>query len=373
MKVKAYPLPEVFEHKFGKVDDLRSITHDRERHNDWVSTTSTLYNPNDGLVYVGLTNMTGDILYSFDPSTGKSTCLDYGSIRVDEEVKVHRSFQLAPDGRVFSASAGLINVRTRDACPGGQVWSYDPERREYEVYGIPCPHDYIQHVVVDFDRQMAYGCTYPVPWFFAFDLKKRVTKRKTYIGAYPHRSAVADNGHVWTGYSMSADISDGENMLMSYDPDNDEITWHDKSLPTTAAKHDNKQIDDIVNLDDGYLYAGTVNGAFCRIDPKTADVEWLGKPARGMRLCGIDEGTDGLIYMATGAYYGMKKDDAPTHIYAYDRDTKHFTDLGVIYDPEFDDLCVSVHSLSIDDDNTLWVGETDNADRSGCLWECRVK
>jgi streptogramin lyase len=368
MKSTAHPIPEAFERKLGKIDDIKAVMYDSTQ--SWISTTTTLYNPNDGLVYLGLTQMDGDILYAFDPATGKSECLNYMSVRGEHEVKVHRSLQIGPDGRVYSGSAGLINLRIRDTSPGGQVWAYDPKTKQYEMFGIPSPHDYIQHTTYDFERQIVYGCTYPVPFFFAFDLKTRTSKLVSYNGAYPHKSAIDDSGKVWTGYSMSADIAQGENLLMSYDPDTNEITWHEHGLPVTCAYGDNKQIDDIINLGDGYIYAASVNGGFSRIDPKTAEVEWLGKPARGMRLCGIDEGPDGRIYLATGAFYGMTKQDSPTHIFAYDRDTRQFEDLGVIDDPDFGDSCAVVHSLSIGDDGTMWVGETDNGTRSGCLWEC---
>ena len=371
MKVTAHPLAEVYIGKLSKANDLRSITHSKDHSNDWISTTTTLYNPNDGLVYLGLTQMDGDIFYSFDPETHVAKCLNYLSVRVAEEVKIHRSLAVGPDGRLYSGSAGLISIPTRNDAPGGQIWAYDPKTGEYEVFGIPAPHDYVQHVVFDFERQMAYGCTYPVPFFFAFDMKARETKLLTFIGCYPHRSAVAPNGTVWTGYSMSADAGSGDNMLMSYDPDTNKATFHKHSLPQVG-QQDMKQIDDAETLSDGLIYFGTVDGGFSRLDPETGEVEWLGKPARGMRLCGIVEGTDGLIYIATGAYYAMKGDDAHTHIFSYDRKTKHFEDLGRIYDPVFGDGCVVVHSLTQSDDGTLWVGETDNNYRSGCLWECRL-
>jgi len=373
MKVTAHPLPEVFARKHGRLDaaGLRAITHDASRHEEWISTTTTLWNPGDRLVYVGLTQRDGDILYAFDPKTGRATCLDYLSVRVAEEVKVHRSLQSAPDGRIFGASAGLITIRTREEAPGGQIWSYDPRTRRYEVYGIPAPHDYVQHVAVDVKRQMAYGCTYPVPWFFAFDLKARTTRRRAFIGCYPHRSAIDDRGRVWSGWSPSADTTSGEDFLLSYDPDADRLTYHDLQLPGVG-QNDRKQIDDMINLGDGYMYISSVNGGLSRLDPEKGKVEWLGKPARGMRLCGIAEGPDGLVYLLTGAFYGMKGDDAATHAWTLDRRTGRFADLGPIFDPDFGDGCAVVHHLSIGADGTLWVGETDNPNRSGCLWECRV-
>jgi hypothetical protein len=66
MKVIAHPLPEVY----GDCPSVRAVTHDKSRSNEWISTTSTLFNPNDGLVYAGLTHLGGDLLWAFDPKTG---------------------------------------------------------------------------------------------------------------------------------------------------------------------------------------------------------------------------------------------------------------------------------------------------------------
>ncbi len=372
MKVIAHPLPEVYNRKHGKLNDLRTITHDPKHRQEWLSTTTVRWHPGDGYVYLGLTQMDGDIFYRFDRETGEAECLDYLSIRVNNEVKIHRSLEIAPDGRMIGASAGLITLKERETAPGGQIWSFDPQRNSYDVFGIPSPGDYVQHITVDFKRMVAYGCTYPVPWFFAFDLNARKTIRRVFIGAYPHKSGIDDKGRVWTGYSATADVGDGENYLMCYDPDENTVEWTDLQLPAVGRK-DDKQMDDIVNFGDGYLYIGSVSGGFSRLDPENRKIEWLGKPARGMRLCGIDEGPDGDIYVTTGANYGMKGEDGVTRAHRFDRKTKQFIDLGPIYDPEFGSGCFALHALSVDDSGTLWVGETDNSERSGCLWECRVK
>jgi hypothetical protein len=216
---------------------------------------------------------------------------------------------------------------------------------------------------------MAYGCTYPVPWFFAFDLKARETVFSAFIGALPHRSAVDGRGRVWSGYTIGADGT-GDNYIFSYDPGDDSITWHDLQLPK-CGQVDKRQIDDAITLSDGLIYFSSVDGVLARLNPEKAEIEWLGKPARGMRLCGIAEGPDKLIYLLTGAFYGMPGDDAPTRVFTFDRTKKQFHELGTIYDPECNEGCVVVHHLSIGSDGTLWVGETDNPDRSACLWECR--
>ncbi|HNZ38082.1 MAG TPA: hypothetical protein P5179_06860 [Candidatus Latescibacteria bacterium] len=365
MNVFAHPMPEVY----GDCADIRAITHDRTQSQKWISTTSTLFNPNDGLTYVGLTHLGGDLLWAYDPATGKSRSCGYLEIRGENEVKIHRSLELGPDGRIYGATAGLTDVKARLTSPGGQIWAYDPRTGVFESFGIPVPNDYVQHVTFDWKRRMAYGCTYPVPWFFAYDLEARETVFSAFTGALPHRSAVDRNGRVWSGYTNTADIS-GENFLFFYDPDANALTWTDLHIPK-CGQADKMQVDDMVALADGFVYVASVDGVLARLDPDAHEIEWLGKPARGMRMCGIGEGPDGLVYCLTGAFYGMPKEDRPTRVFAFDRSTKQFRELGQIFDPEFGDGCAVVHHLSIAPDGTLWVGETDNDQRSGCLWECR--
>ena len=84
----------------------------------------------------------------------------------------------------------------------------------------------------------------------------------------------------------------------------------------------------------------------------------------GGRLEGMDFGRDGLLYMGGGSMYC-------TRISVYDRESGKVTDLGPIYDPERDETCIIVHALAVTDDGTLYIGETDNPERSGFLWECK--
>jgi hypothetical protein len=369
MEVIAHQIPESYGRKKG--DDLSDIVLDSAKHEQWLSTTTVLYNPNDGYVYLGLTKINGDVFYRFDRETGESECLDYLSVRADREVKIHRSLDIAPDGRIFGACAGLITIKERETAPGGQLWSWNPKTKEYDVYGTPSPGDYVQHITVDHERNLAYGCTYPVPWFFVYDLKARKTIRHTFIGGYPHKTAIDDNGVAWSGYNPTGDPNTGEGYIFCYNPDTDKMVWTDLQLPAVG-RSDDKQIDDMVNLGDGYIYIGSVSGALSRLDPIKREVEWLGKPSRGMRLCGIDDGPDGRIYATSGAYYGMATADSMCQAHAFDRETMQFTTLGDIYDSNVGFGCAALHSLSVDDNGTLWVGETDSDKHSGCLWECRV-
>ena len=54
-----------------------------------------------------------------------------------------------------------------------------------------------------------------------------------------------------------------------------------------------------------------------------------------------------------------------------DRETGKVTDLGPIYDSQRDETCIIVHALAVTEDGTIYIGETDNCERSGFLWECK--
>jgi hypothetical protein len=106
-------------------------------------------------------------------------------------------------------------------------------------------------------------------------------------------------------------------------------------------------------------------GALARLDPKNVMVEYLGKPLNSPRLPGLLVGQDGRLY-------GCGGDGGDTHLFAYDRDSRRFFDCGRIYDPDRQTACGCTHWLAEARPGLFYVGETDNQQRSGYLWECEI-
>jgi hypothetical protein len=80
--------------------------------------------------------------------------------------------------------------------------------------------------------------------------------------------------------------------LYKYDPSARKITFFQHGTPN-APKEANIMyvgagpVDVMINGGDGYLYIGTAGGSLCRLDPKTAQVDYLGRPAPTQRLPGL--------------------------------------------------------------------------------------
>jgi len=213
---------------------------------------------------------------------------------------------------------------------------------------------------MDKKRKIIYGFTYPGNKFFRYDIKTNRSTNFEWMGCHPHIPAVDDEGNLWGQWSYAG----GNVNLLRYSPETNKPEFLRKSLPKMFTT-DNGSIDGMLNGKDGYLYIGTTSGALIQFDPKNVETRYLGKPHPGTRLAGLCIGKDGLIYGGGGENYN-------TYLFAYDREKEKFITLGRVYDPEINDACVIVHHITITDDRTIYAAETDNVERSGFLWECKV-
>lgn len=341
----------------GKIED-DDVFHNR------IAFTSLLYNPNDGLIYCGITAYDNDILHTFDPNTGEFRSLGYTRVAEKYEVKVHRSLELDDDGTLFGASACLHDVNLRLEAPGGRIFSYTPETGKIRVLVTPVPHDYVQTISLDRKRRLIYGFTYPVFKFFKYDLATNETTNFDYVGSITHISALDDRGRLWGTWNST------RHSLFCYDPDADEITWHRHGLPGSAAASGMMYagagpVDSMINGGDGYLYIGSTSGALLRLEPESAEVEFLGKPFATSRMPGLTIGSDGLIY-------GCGGDGGDSLVFTYDRSARRFDVLGRVYEEERSIGCYRTHDICIVPDGRMFIAETDVPQRAGYLWECSV-
>ena len=121
----------------------------------------------------------------------------------------------------------------------------------------------------------------------------------------------------------------------------------------------------MINGGDGFIYIGATTGELVRLDPRTAQVDYLGKPVPGKRLPCLMLGPNGLLYGAGGS-------DGDCHRFSYDRRQSRFTLLGPIQDESTGLKCVRVHDICQTADGTFYMAETDTPGRSSYLWECRL-
>jgi hypothetical protein len=369
LTVKAHALHDA---RISPADKLRLTPGFFEDYHDnplfakeWVSFTWAVTSPVDGLVYCGLCHFNNDVLYVFDPvkKTFRSLGLEKVTDRFD--IKVHRSIAFDTDGTLYGGTAQLNDLnRYRDA-PGGKLFRYDPRTGKAEVLGIGLPHNGVQCVVMDTKRRILYGFTWPDEHAFRFDIDARRSTDLGWMGTQPHSPVLDDDGGMWGIWKQVWGPDQNRCGLFRYEPDADKLEFLRTTLPGLS-KVDQGVPDSALNGGDGYLYFGTTTGVLARVDPRTKQVEYLGHPLSGERMPGLVVGSDGLLYGCGGASYA-------TRLFSFDRKTRTSVDFGPIYDPQRKTSCWCTHCLTEAKPGQFFVGETDNPDRSGYLWECTLR
>lgn len=359
-------------HKFTTYEQF--LKHDDIRRNG-IGFTALLYNTNDGLVYCGLTSYETDILYTFNPKTKEFRSLGFPDTDGVElyDVKVHRSLCLDDDGMIYGATAGLHGVPQYHKAPGGKVFRYDPGKDKIEILAIPMPHEYIQTIVLDSKRKIIYGIgPEPAAHMFRYDIKKNKTKDLGLVFQGAHRPCVDRDGNFWASYQDKLPATNPGHRLVKYDTDKDEL--HYGPWPDSCNMIAKEAIDDMVLGPDGMIYIGTeLNGELLRLNPGTNEMEYLGKPFHNPRM-DVKFGTNGLVYLAVGQgdLYEGGYTGRSAGLFTYDIGTGRFDFLGYIFDEQRKEGAVMVHDITVVDEKTVYVAESDNLVRTPYLWECNI-
>jgi hypothetical protein len=233
--------------------------------------TCTAYNPQDGLLYVGLTSYRNDILYSFNPSTKVFRSLGFQAAGERFDVKVHRSLEIDDSGGIFGATACLHDIDQQGEAPGGKIFRYDPKEGKIELLGIPNPPWYIQTITLDRKRQIIYGYTYKRCDLFRFDIKTRSTRLLAFTERDGHNLVIDDQGNLWAFWLQSFGLQGGASprtTMLKYEPESNRLVWlHNLALPGFSSS-DWTYVDMAINGQDGFLYFGMTNGTLLRFDPQ---------------------------------------------------------------------------------------------------------
>ena len=234
-----------------------------------------------------------------------------------------------------------------------------------EKIAVPIPRDYIQTITLDDRRGLIYGLGYPVFKFFVYHLATGEVEDYDYTGSITHISAVDDDGGFWSTWDNV------NHYLFRYDPATRNITYFKHGIPNARIESNIMYpgagpVDCMINGGDGYIYIGTTGGSLCRLNPKTAEVKYLGKPAPTTRLPGLVLWRDSLLLGAAG-------DNEGGCVFAYDREAEKFYYLGAVHDAEAKRTLFRVHDLRLANNKLAYVAETDVPGRSGYLWECELE
>ncbi len=362
-KVKAHTLKQVTEkalEAYRNGAPFKTLRNDPVLRDNWISITAVDWNAADQAVYLGLTAFDKDLLWRFRPESGAFESLGCkGCIADPQAVKIHRG--LTPDGQggYYFGTAGLPDLDELQDAPGGGIYHY--AKGKLELLGIPIPHTYIQNVEVDLARQRVYGVTYPLLYFFDYDLKTRRTGYSFYTGSHFHESGLDDSGYLWGTWQTRRG-----HCLFRYHPDIGRPDFFEKPIPCATLDYPwnfpmNGPVDSFINGKDGFLYFGTLQGELYRLEPRSGEILLLGRPSKGLRLSGLSLGPQGQLIGSYGA-------DFETGLFLYDRQKGVFTDLGALRD-EDGKACFMIHDIIWDGGQRVFAGETDNLDRSAYLWE----
>lgn len=349
------------------VDEAGEIS--AELRENRVAFTSLLYHPGDGKIYCGVTAFNNDIFHRFDPAAGRFESLGYRTVAEPFEVKIHRSLCLAGDGNIYGASACLHKDDKRLSAPGGALFRLTPGADQPEKLGVPVSRDYIQTITLDQRRQLIYGLTYPVFKFFVYHIGTGEVEDYDYVGSITHLSALDDRGRFWGTWDRVA------HRLFCYDPDRRQIHWHETEIPEGRAFSNIMYpgagpVDTMINGGDGFLYIGTTGGTLCRLDPESARVEYLGRPAATTRLPCLATWRGPLLLGAAGDREGGV-------LFTYDRESGAFRVLGPLVDSRTGLKLYRVHDFCLIEnaasgETSVFIAETDVPGRSGYLWECTL-
>jgi hypothetical protein len=336
--------------------DVRDVRSREDFKKGYYAFTALAKSPDEKTLFCGSTNFGGDLLQAFDPQTKAFRSMGYASVYEPNEVKIHRGLCVGGDGCVYAATSCLTPIDKLPGAPGGKVFRCDPAAGEVEVLAHPMPGIYIQTISLDWQRRMVYGMGIPPFDFFAYSLEKREVVYRQFMESIAHIGAVDDDGGYWgTWYGRGR-----RHLLFRYDPAGNKVRFFDHGFPTPCRSlmYDRAgPIDGMVNGGDDRLYVGHESGELYAL-------EYLCKPLPGARLPGIAVGPEGLLL-------GVGGSDRGTCGFAYDRKSRRVENLGPIAETDGEASCFRTHDCCLIGES-LYVGETDNPERSCYLWECRL-
>ncbi|MGQ9661131.1 MAG: hypothetical protein ACUVWX_02195 [Kiritimatiellia bacterium] len=342
--------------------ELRSPKVLRNRY----SFVAMCWHAESGKLYLGATHGLGDLLLEFDAMNCRFRSCGYSRSGLwhKNEHKIHKGLWLnRKQDALYFGTTTLSSISLTTDSPGGSLVRFDLLRRRFSLIARPTPADYYQATCYDEPRQLLYMYTMPGSCFAVYDMQKKSLRRYVPVESIPHIGCMDDEGGVWGTFGI------GRQAFFRYLPDTDRFEFLEDCRFSNAREAANVMylgagpVDSFINGGDGYLYVGSTLGELWRLDPHQKKLKYLGKPFAGKRLPGLYLAGDGFLYLSGGS------DGAPM-LGRYDRKSGQFKLLGEIR-AEDGTVCYRCHELVVEG-GVAYIGETDNARRSGYLWTCRL-
>ena len=301
--------------------------------------TSTLCRETDGRLIGATCGKKAICLFSFDAETSEVKLLDSFEAPWWDEPRL----ALAPNGDIYlgarlaydkpfvferlrerphTPDAFLRHGSTRPAglsdleADGMPIRHYSQEGLLLDE--IPLPSDLAKDgvgaLLVCADGAMLCGLSAPGGRAFTISLETgeaKVLGETVRLPEHHHTRRISkclmpgDDGLVYF-YGWLTDTSK-EGTMLALDPRTGTLTALDLLLPAVVGRHRFAAVDAAVRLEDGTFLGGTSDGYLFRFDPINRTIEGFGKPLRQQGICGLVQGSDGLIYGAGAEPLGLPR------------------------------------------------------------------
>ncbi len=229
------------------------------------------------------------------------TCA-YFDQELPEFMLARKQAQGFPDVKYSDFCLENLNAwnRRRDN-PGGKIVRFDPSSGDSSVLASLPPYLYVQSMIVDSERNQAYGHTIPDNHFFHLNLNNGKLTDHGRISDYAfHNLAIAPNGIC---YGAWVDKADSQLKLLRFDPNKERLDHLETPIlsnigPKVAG---NQGIDQWITTRDGSMYVGTVaDASLLRFDWERETFSLVFAKLAEARVTSLDEDDDGMIWIGAG-------------------------------------------------------------------------
>ena len=321
----------------------------------------------DGLVYGGTSSERGKSCWLFRTDGESLEAVASLADAIPGQERIVNSLVIATDGRLYGGTTNYAGEEdVPDSYEGGHLFSMDPAAGGIRDHGIPVRGQGVNCMVIDPERNTAYGLTYPQGHLLVWDLDSgRIEDQGPTV---PSPEAVREpRGDVWLRWLPRALALDARGnvygtrdrgYLWRYAPGSGSIEPLDAKIPVGKGREEdwlyNHVADSFCLAADGVIYGGTsADGYLFAFYPEAERVINLGKPIREARIRAIAQAADGRIYALAG------EEGTIAHMARYDPQTRALEDLGVIAENLWDWMVYRAGAMVAHPSGEIFIGEAE--------------
>jgi hypothetical protein len=324
----------------------------------------------DGVLY-GATSGTRSHLFRLDPAHGYVEPLGWlAGVKT-----VHHSVAISRSGDVYIGGSDSVDNggQTYPNHAGGHLLRYTPGKRAHlrpDAQAAECPvtdlggvaeGDGIYSLVIDRERDVLYGLTYPTGLFFSYDIAQSKLRVFGKVAEHPAPGEKFENEKA-LGRALVTDrqgnvFASGEGgVLFRFDCKQQTLSPLAVRIPTVPGREVYSRVDAWTPGEQGLLYGGSSDGYLFRLDPETLTVENLGKPLNQYRIRGLVPGANGKLYGVGG------DDDEMARLVSYDPRRGVYEMLGMIdvnHRPYYAWQAYVIDAMAVGLDGTVYLGQNE--------------